>query len=126
MTCIYLFCRSSVPPGVKESREPTLILCSRSNLDSALENGGGDLGGEFLSSSGSCLLLSRPYLLLRVPMSVSGSGSGVKCPDDNDRSMDARSALVDARNKRSEGFRGKWGGFLGSLLLTNMNGNEEN
>ena len=28
----------------------TLILCSLSNLDSALENGGGDFGGEFLSS----------------------------------------------------------------------------
>ena len=55
---------SLTPPGVNESRDPTFILCSLSNLDSALEKGGGDFGGELFSSR----LLSRLVYLIDIIM----------------------------------------------------------
>ena len=46
----------------------TFILCSRSNLDSALEKGGGDFGGEL----GSSRLRSRlVYLVTRFTINTS-------------------------------------------------------
>ena len=42
----------------------TFILCSLSNLDSALEKGGGDFGGELFSSR----LLSRLVYLIDIIM----------------------------------------------------------
>ena len=45
----------------------TFILCSLSNLDSALENGGGDFGGEL----GSSRLRSRLVYLVTIIITIS-------------------------------------------------------
>ena len=45
-----------------ESSDPTFILCSRSNLDSALLKGGGDFGGELMLELSEYLQTCRPTL----------------------------------------------------------------